>query len=341
MRPTLPDVNRDMERTVSVSPTETAAKPAATALSAKVTPTRRRGSGKFGRFIERHGAYFFLLPAIAYLAVFTVFPLIRGVLLSFTATKLVNPSGGRPIGLENYEYLLSSDKFWASVGTTLLYTLFTVIFSVSIGTAGAILLNQAFKGRAIVRAIATIPYAVPTVAAALIFVWIYNNESGILNKTSMALGLGQHGWLIDPQYGLFAVTLATVWKLFPLVMLVMLSALQSVPQELREATWVDGATKFQSFRAVTLPHIMPTIRVITLLMTIWSIRRFEIIFLITGGGPLDVTNTLVVNVYRTAFQDQNLGRAAAIGALGLVLSLLVTVVYFVIEQFQERQESER
>ncbi|MGN7966307.1 carbohydrate ABC transporter permease [Microbacterium sp. 22179] len=304
-------------------------------------PRRRRDSGAISRFIERNGAYLFLFPAIAYLAIFTVFPLIRGVLLSFTATKLVNPSGGRPVGLENYDYLLSSDKFWTSVATTLLYTFFTVVFSVAIGTAGALLLNTAFKGRGIIRAIATIPWAVPTVAAALIFVWIYNNEQGILNRTTSALGLGEHGWLVDPQYGLFAVTLATVWKLTPLVMLVMLSALQSVPHELREATWVDGATRFQSFRAVTLPHIMPTIRVITLLMTIWSIRRFEIIFLITGGGPLDVTNTLVVNVYRTAFQDQNLGRAAAIGALGLVLSLLVTVVYFIVEQIQERQESQR
>ncbi|MFJ2552091.1 carbohydrate ABC transporter permease [Microbacterium sp. NPDC087591] len=304
-------------------------------------PKRPRGSGAVGRFIERNGAYLFLFPAIVYLAIFTVFPLIRGLLLSFTATKLVNPAGGKPVGVENYEYLLSSDKFWTSVITTLLYTLFTVVFSVGIGTAGALLLNTAFKGRGIIRAIATIPWAVPTVAAALIFVWIYNNEQGILNRTTAALGMGQHGWLVDPQYGLFAVTLATVWKLTPLVMLVMLSALQSVPQELREATWVDGATRFQSFLAVTLPHLMPTLRVITLLMTIWSIRRFEIIFLITGGGPLDVTNTLVVNVYRTAFQDQNLGRAAAIGALGLVLSLLVTVVYFIVEQIQERQESQR
>lgn len=304
-------------------------------------PKRPRGTGAVGRFIERNGAYLFLFPAIVYLAIFTVFPLIRGLMLSFTATKLVNPAGGKPIGVENYEYLLSSDKFWTSVVTTLLYTLFTVIFSVGAGTAGALLLNTAFKGRGIIRAIATIPWAVPTVAAALIFVWIYNNEQGILNRTTSALGMGQHGWLVDPQYGLFAVTLATVWKLTPLVMLVMLSALQSVPQELREATWVDGATRFQSFLAVTLPHLMPTVRVITLLMTIWSIRRFEIIFLITGGGPLDVTNTLVVNVYRTAFQDQNLGRAAAIGALGLVLSLLVTVVYFIVEQIQERQESQR
>lgn len=313
------------------------------ASSPRGTAPRKKklAGGALGRFVERNGAYLFLFPAIAYLAVFTVFPLIRGLMLSFTATKLVNPAGGRPVGLENYEYLLSSDKFWSSVITTLLYTLFSVVFAVGIGTAGALLLNTAFRGRAIVRAIATIPWAVPTVAAALIFVWIYNNEQGILNRTTGALGLGEHGWLVDPSFGLFAVTLATVWKLTPLVMLVMLSALQSVPHELREATWMDGATKFQSFQAVTLPHIMPTIRVITLLMTIWSIRRFEVIFLITGGGPLDVTNTLVVNVYRTAFQDQNLGRAAAIGALGLVLSLLVTVVYFIVEQIQERQESQR
>jgi len=308
------------------------------------SPQRRRGprkGGALGRFVERNGAYLFLLPAIVYLCVFTVFPLIRGVMLSFTRTKLVNPSGGRPIGLGNYTYLLESDKFWASVGTTLIYTLFTVILAVGIGTIAAMLLNNSFRGRGLVRAIAALPWAVPTVAAALIFVWIYNNEQGILNRTTQALGLGQHGWLIDPKYGVFAVTLATVWKLTPLVMLVMLSALQSVPHELREATWVDGATRFQSFRAVTLPHLMPTIRVITLLMTIWSIRRFEVIFLITGGGPLDVTNTLVVNVYRTAFQDQNLGRAAAIGALGLVLSLLVTVIYFIVEQIQERQEAQR
>jgi multiple sugar transport system permease protein len=302
---------------------------------------KRHARTSFGSFLEKNGAYFFLFPAIAYLAVFTVFPLIRGVLRSFTRTKLVNPSGGRPAGIENYQYLLSSDKFWASVGTTLLYTLFTVVLSVAIGMAGALLLNQSFRGRAVVRAIAAIPWAVPTVAAALIFVWVYNNEQGILNRGTQALGLGQHGWLIDPKLGLFAVVLASVWKLMPLVMLILLSALQSVPRELHEASWVDGATPLQSFRAVTLPHIMPTIRVITLLMTIWSIRRFEIIFLITGGGPLDATNTLVVNVYRTAFQDQNLGRAAAIGALGLVLSLLVTVVYFLVEQVQERQEANR
>jgi multiple sugar transport system permease protein len=292
-------------------------------------------------FGERYGAYFFIAPAIIYLAVFTVYPLARGVILSFTNTKLVNPAGGRFVGADNYSYLVDSAKFWNSVGTTLTYTAFTVVFAVAIGLAAAMLLNAPFLGRPIIRAIATIPWAIPTVAAALIFVWIYNNEQGALNRATQSLGLGQHGWLIDPKYGLLAVLIATVWKVFPLVMLVMLSALQSVPHELKEATWMDGARPLQTFRAVTLPHLMPTVRVMALLMTIWSIRRFEVIYLITGGGPLDSTNTLVVNVYRTAFQDQNLGRAAAIGVLGLVLSLFITLIYFLLERHQEKRDESR
>lgn len=304
-------------------------------------PGPKREGKRFGAIIEKYGAYLFIGPAVIYLLIFTVYPLISGIMLSFTATKLVNPDGGRPVGLDNYSYLVSSDKFWNSVGTTLLYTGFTVLFAVALGTIAAIALNTPFFGRPIIRAIATIPWAIPTVAAALIFVWMYNNELGILGRGTQALGLGQPGWLIDPKLGLLAVTIATVWKVFPLVMLVMLASLQSVPHELKEATWMDGANPWQSFRAVTLPHVMPTVRVLALLMTIWSIRRFEIIFLITGGGPLDATNTLVVNVYRTAFQDQNLGRAAAIGVLGLVLSLMVTLVYFLVERHQEKREDNR
>jgi multiple sugar transport system permease protein len=283
--------------------------------------------------------YILIAPAILYLVLFTVIPLVQGVAMSFTNTKLVNPDAGKPVGFKNYELLLGNDRFWNSLATTVLYTLVTVIFAVGIGVLAALLLNTAFRGRILVRSLVTIPWAVPTVAGALIFSWIYNQENGILNQATSALGLGQHGWLSDPRFGLFAVLLATVWKVFPLVMLVVLASLQSIPHELKEASWLDGANPFQSFKAVTLPHIMPTIRIMALLMTIWSIRRFEIIFLLTGGGPLDSTNTLVVNVYRTAFQDQNLGQAAAVGVLGLVLSLLVTAVYFVAEKRQEKKDA--
>jgi len=267
-----------------------------------------------------------------------VVPLVRGAGLSLTDTLLINPGGGSNVGLDNYRTLLSSDAFRNSLWATALYTVVTVVFSVSLGTIAAVAINRQFGGRAIARSVMTFPWAVPTVAAALIFSWIYNQQSGVLNDATSVLGLGQRGWLSDPRYGMFSVLLATVWKVFPLVMLVVLASLQSVPEELYEATRIDGADAMSTFRAVVLPHVMPTIRVVSLLMTIWSIRRFEIIYLLTGGGPLDRTNTLVINIYRQAFSSEELGIAAAVGILGLIISMLVTVVFFAVERRHENQE---
>lgn len=290
------------------------------------------------QFLRKAAPYVFIGPSVVYLIVFTLIPLVDGLRLSLTDAELVNPSGGQYLGFKNYQRLLADDAFWSSVGITLVYTLVTVVFAVGVGAAAAILLDSKFRGRAVVRGIVAIPYAVPTVATALIFSWIYYDEGGILNRISQALGLGQHGWLITPKIALVSVLFATVWVVFPIVMLVVLASLQGVPHELREATWLDGANRFQSFKAVTWPHIRPVVQVMALLMTIWSIRRFEIIFLLTGGGPLDSTNTLVVNIYRTAFQNQRLGTAAAIGGLGLALSLAVTGLYFFMQSWQERKD---
>lgn len=282
--------------------------------------------------------YIFVAPAVVYLATFILYPLIRGVQLSFTTTRLVNPSGGKNVGLDNYASLLNSGQFWNSLLATLVYTAATVVFALFIGTAAAVLVNRPFRGRAIVRAIMTFPYAMPTVAAALIFIWIYNQSNGILNKGMGVLGIGQAGWLTDPAYGMPSVVIATVWKVFPFVMIIMLAALQSVPEELFEASRVDGADSLSTFRAIVLPHLMPTLRIVALLMTVWSIRRFEIIYLLTGGGPVEKTNTLVINIYRHAFSSQQLGMAAAIGVLGLVLSLTAAAVFFLVERREDRKE---
>lgn len=295
-------------------------------------PSRRR------RDWGRLAGYLFIAPAIVYLAVFMLVPFVRGIQLSFTDAVLVNPSGGSFVGVDNYANLVTSDRFWNSLGATFVYTATTVVLSMVVGTTAAVLINRRFRGRAIVRAILTFPYAMPTVAVTLIFIWIYNQSGGILNRTAGVLGLGQVGWLTDPSYGMVSVVAATVWKVFPFVMLVMLAALQSVPEELFEATRVDGADSLSTFRAIVLPHLMPTIRVVALLMTIWSIRRFEIIFLLTGGGPVEKTNTLVINIYQRAFGEQQLGAAAAIAVLGLLLSVAVTVVFFLAERRENRKE---
>lgn len=283
-------------------------------------------------WLSRSLPYFFIGPALAYLAVLVALPLGQGVQLSFTDTRLINPDGGNFVGLENYNELLASARFWNSFIVTVVYTTATVVFSLILGTLAAVLINKPFRGRAFSRAVLTFPYATPNVAVALIFIWMYNQSGGVLNQAIRVLGFGQVGWLEDPDYGMISVVMATLWKVTPFVMLVMLAALQSVPDELYEATKIDGADSLSTFRAVVLPHVMPTIRIVALLMTIWSIRRFEIIYLLTGGGPVESTNTLVINIYQQAFNQQNLGVAAAIGVLGLLLSLAVTAVFFAVDR---------
>lgn len=285
-----------------------------------------------GRRRFKYGPYLFIGLAVGYLLFFTAFPLFTGVQLSFKNTKLLNPSGGQFVGFDNYASLLSSGSFMKSVWTTLIYTAASVLGCLFLGIVSALVINSAIPGRAFARTIMVLPWAVPTVAVALVFRWIYNDTTGVSSQFTQALGMGQIGWLTDPQYGMAAVVIPTVWKLSPFVMLVVLAALQSVPEELYEATKIDGADAFTTFKQIVLPQIAPTIRVVALLMTIWSFRRFEIIWLLTGGGPVDVTTTIVINVYRQAFNNGALGLAAAAGVLGLLLSLVVTVVYFFIEQ---------
>lgn len=276
--------------------------------------------------------YLFIALPVIYSLVFSGYPLLKGLQLSLTNAKLLNPNGGRFIGADNYVELLGNPATWASIGVTVFYTLLVVVASTLLGLASALLINESFFGRVVVRAMLTVPWAVPTVAVALVFIWMFNDGSGILNTFTQALGLGRFGWLTNPDVALFSVTLATLWKVTPFVMLVLLAALQSVPAELIEAAKVDGASPLRTFRVVTVPAIMPTVRVVVLLMTIWSFRRFEIIWLLTGGGPVNATNTMVISVYRTAFNNNELGLASALGMIGVVMSLAVTVIYAFVDR---------
>ena len=280
--------------------------------------------------------YLFIGAAAIFLAVFAGIPVLKGLDLSFTNTQLLNPSGGSYVGFANYQALLGSNVFLNSVVTTVIYSLVTVVGSLVLGTASAVVLNRAFPGRIVARAIIVMPWAVPTVAVVLVFRWIYNDTSGIANQALSVLGIGARGWLTDPHYGMASVLIATIWKVSPFVMLVMLAALQSVPDELYEAARIDGADAYSTFKSIVLPFLAPTLRIVALLMTIWSFRRFEIIWLLTGGGPVDATDTVVINVYRQAFTNSQLGVAATVGVLGLLLSLIVTVIYFLSEIRSDR-----
>lgn len=298
---------------------------------------QRAPASRAGKWRSPLAPYLFIGAGVLYLAVFAGIPVLKGLDLSFTDTQLLNPSGGSHVGFDNYTALLGSDSFLKSVVTTLVYSFFTVVGSLLLGTVSAVVLNRAFPGRTLARAVIVMPWAVPTVAVVLVFRWIFNDSTGVANQAFGVLGIGSRGWLTNPSYGMLSVLIATIWKVSPFVMLVVLAALQSVPDELYEATRVDGADMFSTFKSVVLPFLMPTLRIVALLMTIWSFRRFEIIWLLTGGGPVDATNTIVIDVYRQAFVNNRLGVAAAVGMLGLVLSLVVTMVYFFLEKRSDRE----
>lgn len=291
--------------------------------STGLTAVRQR-RGSQGRIAT---PYLFLLPAAAYIVVFQAVPLLQEVYLSFTRTNLLNPTRSTWVGLENYVEVFGSPAFRRTLLTTLVYVVACVVGAVGTGLGVALLLNGRFPGRGVARALVTIPWAAPGIATALIATWMLNAQYGIITRALRALGVdvGESGVLDNPDLALVAILATTIWQLFPFVAVVLLSALQAVPAELVEAAQMDGARRGWVFRVVTWPVIRPTVGLVALLMTIWSLRRFELIWLMTRGGPLDSTRTLVIDLYSQAFDSKQLGAAAAIGMVGIVVALIVVV----------------
>ena len=270
--------------------------------------------------------YAFVLP-LAYLGVFMFWPLGRQIWMSVTNARITNPNRWTFVGLRNYERLFDDPAFYGSLVVTAVYTAGSVVLGVGLGLVAALAIDRPFPGRTVVRCILLFGWAVPNVAAALIWLWMFNGQSGVLNAVSAGLGFGRQAWLTSTQWALPSVLLVTAWQVAPFVMLTVLAALQSVPGEVREAARVDGADKLNVFRTVTLPHIAPALQLVALLVSVWSIRRFDIIYLLTGGGPAGSTATLVLRVRQAAFEEYDLGGASAYGAAGLVLALLIAAVH--------------
>jgi len=217
----------------------------------------------------------------------------------------------------------------------------SVAGTIVVALLAALFMNRPFVGIGVVRALITIPWAAPDVAIVLIFVWMFNNQYGIVNYFLSQAGIVQtyQRWLDNPANAMSVVLFITIWKIFPFSALVILAALQSIPEELFEAARVDGADQLNVFKNVMLPWISPTMAIVTLLVTIWSLRRFSMVWLLTQGGPVLSTNTLVIDLYRESFKNLHLGYGAAIGVIGLLISLIATGTYFFLTQRKDAEES--
>jgi multiple sugar transport system permease protein len=245
----------------------------------------------------------------------------------------------RWVGLRNYERLIEDDDFWFAVRVTFVYMFFVVVCSVAIGLFAALMLNRTFRGRNVARSVIAIPWAFPEVSAVLVFLWMCNPTFGVMNVFVRWIpGIDENlKWLSDPNLAMPLVIALSVWKAFPFTALVILAALQAVPQDLYEAARVDGASRLQSFRFITIPAISPTLMLMAVLVSIFAFKQFTLIWLTTGGGPYGgITETLVLRIYQTAFRFFDLAYGATLGVAAFVIVLGLTILFVVAQQRLDR-----
>lgn len=271
---------------------------------------------------ERASRYGFLAPALLFSASIALFPICFTVWLSFRRHM---PIFGISefVGLSQYRFLLEDTRFWNALGNTAYFLALSVPLELSLGVAFALLLNRPFPGRNLCRALVLVPWAVPNVVAARFWEWIYNADFGVLNYL-----LGTRvNWLGDPSWAIHAAVAADVWKTTPFVVLLVLAALQVIPEDLYRAARADGATAWQRFRHITLPLLSPVLLLVLLFRTIDAARIFDLLFVLTGGGPANTTETLVVYNYKLYYRTLQFGYGSALAVATFLFILSLSLVY--------------
>lgn len=268
----------------------------------------------------------FMLPAAAFLVVFLTYPLGLGVWLGFTDTRIGR--AGVFVGLENYELLWEDSLFWLSVFNTLLYTIAASILKFALGLWLALLLNENLPFKAFIRAVVLLPWVVPTVLSAIAFWWIYDTQFSIISWSLMKLGLIQSpiNFLGDTTNARITVILTNVWRGIPFVAITLLAGLQTISPSLHEAATLDGATSWQRFRFITLPMLSPLIAVVMTFSVLFTFTDFQLIYVLTRGGPLNATHLMATLSFQRAIPGGQLGEGAAI-AVAMVPFLLGAILF--------------
>jgi len=282
-----------------------------------------------GNFREGRLALLLLLPSLVVVFGIVVYPLFRTLYTSFFDVNSAFPGSYPFVGLENYVNVVKSAAFWHAIGRTAYFTFVSTALEVVLGVLLGLLLNARFKGRWILRSIVILPWALPTVVNAVMWRWIFNPEYGALNAllTQLHLIPDYRSWLGTPFMALNAVVVADVWKMTPLVALLVVAALQTIPDELYEAAWMDGAGRVQAFFSITLPLLTPTILIVLVIRTMEAFKVFDLIYVMTRGGPSNGTQTIAYYTYLEAFSNQNFGYGAALAYVIALFILFFSVLY--------------
>lgn len=295
---------------------------------AEATRALRLGTGHRTR--HARVAPLFLAPALIVLALLLAYPVLYSIWLSLTDASLSAGQLDTPFsGLDNYRRLIGDKSVSAALLNTFYFTVVEVIGVVVLGLLTALLLNHPIARWSGFRVFLLLPWAIAPVANAVLWKWIYHSNYGILNSLLLQLGLIDQNvtWLGDPFRALNMVLLVDIWKSTPFIAILFLAALQNIPKTLYRAARVDGASTFEAFRFITLPSLNTAIAIAVILQTIWSLRVFDLIFVLTKGGPADGTVVMNFLAYRVTFNFLKFGYGAALANIIFLASLLLSIIY--------------
>jgi multiple sugar transport system permease protein len=292
-------------------------------MDAVLTPKSKRHTGTPAWL-----GYAFLLPLMLWLAATILVPLIQSVALSFQNVRIIG-TPGEFVGFDNYTRLLGSDRFWEALGRSLIWVLGNAVLQTLLAFAAALILKQNFRGQKIARIWIILSWIVPTVVVVIIWRWLLSASGGIVNYALVALGLMPEpiGFFSSGDAAFASVIAINSWRWFPFQAVILLAALQRIPQELYEAAAVDGAATLQKFFSITLPGLQPVLFVMGLIGTLMSFNVFDVIWLLTAGGPSSATTTLPVLIYDTGFRQFRLSQAAALSVVTGIILLVFAVLF--------------
>ena len=272
--------------------------------------------------------YAFASPLMIVLAAAVILPALYNAGLAFFKYDAVRDAW-RFTGATNFTHLLAQDRFWNAFWVTLLWVAGNIALQLAIGMAVALALNAVASLRAFYSAVVMVPWVSSFVIVAVVFLWLYHPDLGVLNDMLMRLGLIDRpiAWLASPGMAQFSLILANTWKFFPLVAITLFTGLQGIPRELLQASTIDGANRLETLRYIIIPLLAPSIATAVLLSTIWAFNAFTLSIIMTGGGPLGATEVMGLYIYKIAFDSFDFGMAAAASLLLFVAILIITVVY--------------
>jgi alpha-1,4-digalacturonate transport system permease protein len=271
----------------------------------------------------------FILPNLVAVALFSLWPMVNGLRESFYST--VQGQAAEGVGLHNYGQLVTSSDFWSAVRNTLEFVVGYVALTMVLSTVLALLLNAQRWARGLFRAAVYIPVLISPIVVGVLWKWLLQPDSGVIDALLVKAGLGQPGWLVDPRLAMVSAVVVELWATVGFYTLIVLGGLQSIDPAMFEAARVDGASEWRQIRKITLPSLRPTLLIVLILSTITGFQAFEFLYSLTGGGPVGATTLIVQYIYNHAFvQPINLGLATAASALLFVVLLVLTLINLIV-----------